>query len=1203
MSASTQLDQYIAAFRYRLKTLTLLQGLALLALVLLMVSAAAAWVTTQSAYAPATVAIARLLLVAALGATGFWCLYRPLKNLGQSLGHELEHRTPSYKGRIETYLEARAEHNPFSELLAEDALKASGGRAVSDTIPQKELALSASVGGLALAILLYLLLAGPGLFGFSLQNLLAGWAIADFTPPQSITVSPGDQSVRRGANLRVTSLMDGFSPDAATIHVRGSDGSWQDVSMAGANGGFEFTFFSMQEDMQYYVSTTGMRSPTYEVQVVDVPTIEHLALTYHYPDWTRREPATVDPGGDIDALPDTRIELSVTTSAPLQNGLLVLNSEDQALQADGLTATSDFTVMAEGEYYIATRVGSETVRLSDDYFIRITEDGKPELEFVKPGQDYNASSIEEVHTVLTARDDFGLESLTLHYSINGGETVQVDLNPELELELTAEHIFMLEDMRSPVRTPVSGTRVGALTIVTGTEEEEDSAAPEPELVPLKAGDLISYYAEATDRNNQVRTDMYFIQVQPYNRRWSQSQLSGGAGGGGQQGGPQDEISQRQRQIVVSTWNLIREQGENADDPNVPLNSSLLSDLQTTLAEQAQTLADRARARRLENDPQIEEFVASIDMAVQSMYPAADRLGEVALNDAIQPAQEALQHLLRAESIFTDMTVQQQQGNQGGGGGSQAQRDLAEMFELEMDIEKNQYETGSQAQSSQSQQQEAEDIMDQLDELARRQQQLTRNLASQNQLTDAQRWQQDMLRREAEELQERLDQLQRQQNSQQASNQQQQGQPGQAGQQGGQNGDPSQQQQGEQNPQVGQSELQRRLDSAIRAMTETSEAMRGNQSQQELQRSAEEAMRQLEGARDEVSRQQVANMEQNFSNMAGQAEDLLREQQRMQRQLQDAMRRAAQERESGDNPNSRGMDIADEWQLARDKQALAQQLQQLQQQMITSMQEYGERVPEATRELQRANTELNDNEIQQLLEDAALYIDSGYGLYIAGQESGVTGAMRELQERLARAEDMALGSSGPPSSDQDLALAQAQSLRNEMQRLARDGQQGQQNSEQAERQQAQEGPQQAQSGQGQQGGGQRGNQTAGSNGGWRQSGAGTQQGTINLPDNFFEQVDDLARTARGALPDMNLGREDLAAMYDLVRELEYTRVNRNDEILAQEFNEMLALIEQLEVGLKLAEPGKDNLVRTAIQDAIPEEYQDSVAEYYRRLSRD
>ena len=106
-----------------------------------------------------------------------------------------------------------------------------------------------------------------------------------------------------------------------------------------------------------------------------------------------------------------------------------------------------------------------------------------------------------------------------------------------------------------------------------------------------------------------------------------------------------------------------------------------------------------------------------------MGPAADRLGELDLEQAILPEQEALQHLLAAEAVFNDINVSMQ-ANRGGGGG-QAGRDLSEMFELEMDLEKNQYETGDNA-SPNPPEQEMQEAADELAELARRQEQLARN---------------------------------------------------------------------------------------------------------------------------------------------------------------------------------------------------------------------------------------------------------------------------------------------------------------------------------------------------------------------------------------------------------------------------------------------------------------------------------------------
>jgi len=75
----------------------------------------------------------------------------------------------------------------------------------------------------------------------------------------------------------------------------------------------------------------------------------------------------------------------------------------------------------------------------------------------------------------------------------------------------------------------------------------------------------------------------------------------------------------------------------------------------------------------------------------------------------------LQYLKRAESIFNDITISRNQ-SEGSGGGS-AGRDMAEMYELEMDLAKNQYESPDTAQSSNSQQSSADDTFDKLKDLA------------------------------------------------------------------------------------------------------------------------------------------------------------------------------------------------------------------------------------------------------------------------------------------------------------------------------------------------------------------------------------------------------------------------------------------------------------------------------------------------------
>ncbi len=49
---------------------------------------------------------------------------------------------------------------------------------------------------------------------------------------------------------------------------------------------------------------------------------------------------------------------------------------------------------------------------------------------------------------------------------------------------------------------------------------------------LKPGDFISYYAKARDASNESTSDIYFIEVKPFEMEYKQAQQQGGGGGGG-----------------------------------------------------------------------------------------------------------------------------------------------------------------------------------------------------------------------------------------------------------------------------------------------------------------------------------------------------------------------------------------------------------------------------------------------------------------------------------------------------------------------------------------------------------------------------------------------------------------------------------------------------------------------------------------------
>ncbi len=1208
MKATESIDRYLGLFRTRLQQLTLSRGLATIAVVALAITLVAVSIAIRSGFPGDLMLAARLILLGAIAGLSVAMIVLPNRRIDADGIAEIEGRLPAFGGRITTYAEMSDDDNPLRELLAEDAARIAEQHPPERGIPQKEINLAGGIAGAAFLALVLLGIAGPGNYGYGVRDLWLGWAFPGVVPPQSIQVSPGNDGIRAGGTVRVRAVAQGFSPTEAFVHARFGDDDWQRVSMARRDDGFEFTFFSVREPLDYYVSAASVRSETYQVAVVDLPNIDRLTNTYEFPEWTGREPETRDPGGDVRTVADTEVTVDITGSDALTPGVLVVDDEEIELDIDGVTGTASFTVSEDGQYYVAAIVGGERIRLTDDYFVSVLEDEAPEIEFAKPGRDWSASPIEEVTARISVQDDFRVESLAILYSVNGGEWKTVDLPSGMQ-SAESEHVFYLESLLDDEQPPV-------------------------DLVP---GDLVSYYAVAEDRENTARTDIFFVDVQPFDKRYSQSQMSGG----GQQGGgqPQNEISQRQREIIVSTWNLIREQQENKrdDDAYVPNNAALLSRLQATLRDQAQTLAERTRARMLTaSDEKIAEFVENLDLAAEAMVPASERLAEIDLEQAILPEQEALQHLLRAEAVFTDINVSMQANNRGGGGG-QAGRDLTDMFELEMDLEKNQYETGSRA-TPDAPQEQLDEIGDELEELARRQEQLANRLNRQQQPTPAERWQQDLLRREAEELRQRLERMQQAANNQSSSSQQQSGR-----QQGGQSsgssqsssssqssesgeGDPSQQQSASNDRQQREmDQLRRRLDSAVRAMNEADQAMRDGADPEALRRAANEAQRQLEGARDQAAAEQQRLMQAELDELGERANDAYETQADMEERLQAAIRNMLTSDEN-DNRLDSGLTFTEEMEMARAKRELQGELQSLAQDVNQAASELSGNSPEAADELERALSELREQEVDARLSIAASYIEQGEAVYVSGSESAVTESLRDFTQALRRASALAAGDQDGenPQRGRGLAetLADTQAVRRELQRLAEAG-------DAANRSDSRHDDRQDNRERSEQNGQQSDSDSPGSNQGEAQVNSGGDP-TMRSDRVSGWGRDDLQQSTGIVVPDLQVAREldrnidnlsdDVLNLFRQLREsgvpepaidelrrlaadVRASDFSGNEALLERESRAALTLVEQLELALARAAREQTTQVRATPAERVPDEHREPVANYFRRLGED
>lgn len=1174
MTALERVDSYLQRLRVRLRLFAASRGFAIAAVLALILTVALVEISARFQFAPGIVWPLRALLFAAVAGTVSFALAIPVLKLTKPRVTRIAERSmPALGERLLTVAEQRDPANAFTELVAEDVMRIAQDNPAASLGSARLTPVFAVAGAAALGVLVWLIAAGPGYWGYGASLLWTGSAHANQRPLYEVAVQPGNKTIRRKSDQAIKAQLIGFSARRVMLHARyGSSSKWQEAAMQPATQGndYQFLFPAISDEVEYYVQADGARSKRFRISVKDLPAVKRVRVQVRFPSGLGLQDVSEDPGGDIRAVEGSRATVSVLTDRPLEHGVLVLDKGQKVelAKADGDWLKTEIPITHDGSYYIAAIDEGETIRISGDYFIEAKKDEPPTVRIVRPGRDPRVSPIEEVPVAVEAADDFGVKSLDLHYSVNGG----------------AEQIARFKSQ--------------------GTKDEKGHTTLYLENFKLAPGDVISMYGTATDANKTARSDILFAQAEAFDYKFSQSQQAGGMGAGGQQ---DSNISERQKQIIAATFNELR--GESKSKSSLQEQAKFLADTEGKLGAQAQTLAERMGNRELSQaNPEFEKFSKLMVFASSEMTDAVKQLAPAKWTDALVPEQKALQSLLRAEAIFRDIQVAF--GQQGGmGGGSSAQ--LARMLDLELDTSKNQYETGqTQGDLASKQQKAIDDAFERLQTLARRQQELAQQ--GNQQEPAEQRWQEEQLRREAEELRRQMEELAKNSQGEGEGSQQSDSASARQSSQSGRQGTASAAQRGQRNEQNRQ--MTEAMRQASDALAQAEDEMRkavstgDNAAQHRAAGQLAQAQRQLSSA----LHRSAGN---SLSDLSGQADSIASAQHDLADRIKQMYGRHAGTHgtdelssilgsESGEMPEMNDPDNPRfgygyrrrNWQqemrplhrpsegeeaLARDKEQLAQRLEQLQRGMQQEEQNLQGSAPDASNKLQKALSDAEQKELALRMQKNAQWIREGYGDRNLDMEDNVTAGVEQLSHDLRGAQQMLeSGGQGGLSGQSEKtaeALAQVRQLREQLERAQQDRQ-------------------------GQQSG------TGGQAGGRPQSGGQQDGRTGSLLGGSGGQVDrrNLQQTI-GQLSALRgqISGEDRALGNYLGGTLGYLRdLNADPQVLQATISQdAVASLERLEAELsrRLGEqqgPG----ARSGAAELPAEKYRDAVADYFRKLSQ-
>ena len=1200
--ARGRIEDVVRAVRMRWRTRQILRGLTWIGAVTGAVLFLSAYGLESARFSAGAVLGYRVLVWGTLAACVFFFLVRPLMRrvTDRQVALYLEEHEPTLEHAVASALDGRESSDFSPELvdkLVETALERARTVEYGRRVEQTALYRFAGALSAVAVVVVGLVLLGPASLKYGVAALLVPTKEAASVNPYSVAVQPGDVTIARGSDQTITALLSGFEAADVSVFTRdGADQNFQRLSMIPSiDSGFEVMLLGVSDRTEYFVEATGVRSPTFTIDVADLPYVDRLQLTYYFPRYTGLEPRTIEDGGDVAALPGTTVEVRVQPTMVTPGGMLTLEDGPTAeleLQEDG-TLLGRFEVTEDGFYSIElARDNGDLVPASPEYAIDLLTDQEPSIQFSKPGRDQPASPIEEVYLEMRADDDYGVGDIRLVYSVNGGpsDTVPVFQAAGAPLpEVSTGHTLFLEEWE------------------------------------LEAGDLVAYYAMARDnrgRNSDrvVTSDIYFINVRPFDIAFRQGEQQGGGGQGGGQQQPETALSELQRQVIAATFNLIR-QKDSYSDSEFSENVTSVALAQGRLREQVGTLLERMMNRGLtESDAGFRDVSAILPKAVEAMTAAKEDLDGEELQDALPDEQTALRYLQQAEETYERYVTQQEQQGGGGGGGSQAAaEDLADLFELELDKLKNQYETVRRGQQQQADNQ-VDEVIEELNELARRQQQ------------------------EAERQQRRAQQSQ----------------------QGGGGGSSAQSQRelADQTEELAR-QLQRlareqddaQMEQTARELQQAAEAMRqsATQSGNAGASEASSALRRLEDARRELEEARSNRARRDAEEAIERVEELQNQQRQVQRDVRELPADAAERRAATEQLE----DLRDR------KNQMTEAVRQLEEELDEAASGSRADNPEAARQLQEAATGIRESNLKEKLQYSRGTIEQWDPESAVTLELNIEADLQALKDQLQRAAESSSENTTNPLEEaldetRDLVRSlEAMGRRLEGSQQGQEGQQGQQSGQQGQEgqqgeqsgQQGEQGGQQGQEGQegqqggeqgqegqqgGQQGQGQEGQQGGQQGGQGQQAQQGGQQGGGGGPDGSprsaqsgqtfgggptrgnpqplsaeeirqltseFGQRMDQAQGLNERLQEAGRPAQELQDVLQAMARLEREGTYANPAQVADLQQEILNALKRLEFGLRREVDGEsDRRATLSGSEEVPDGYRDLVEEYYRALAR-
>ncbi len=820
----------------------------------------------------------------------------------RKLAARIEARFPELDGRLLTAVElpvAWPEKAGFLEQRVLEETVAHARRANwGSVLPDSWLRLARSAHWVALVLFLITL---SGVRMPSGRSVLARLMGAE------VTVTPGDTSLERGSTLVVLARFRGPLPADVSLVTSGIGAGRIPLVKSLADPLFGGAVTDVSSNCSYHIEYGGQRTREFHVSVFEYPRLERADAEVTYPDYTGLPAKRIENTRRVSAVEGSHLALALKLNKPVASARLVpADRKGQplaltVLPGQAAAALKSLAVDSSRTYDLQLLdAEGRTNKVTAQFVFEALKNRPPELRLASPRGDLRPSPLQEISFEGTVWDDFGVQAFGLAYSVPGGETRSIQIGSAVpgQEKRSFKYLLALEDLGLQPDQLVSwfawADDIGPDGQVRRTAGDMFFAEIRPfDEVFREAQGMEGQSEQSGEQSGQNQTaKLAELEKQIISATWKLRREHGGpletnaAPVDRAPALPRRESSvrppgSRRTALAVSLPEKVfvraptffgqvssasdqgqQNPGRAAGRRALPeathtyeQDAGVVRDSQEQALDQTQSAAQRSQDPRTSAlwqaaQRQMQEALARL--AAASNSPAT-------LSDALAAEQAAYQALLRLQEHEYQVARSRSRNQRGGSQNQQMQRQLEEM---DLTQSENRYETQRQAQAPQTaQRREQLQVMNRLQELARRQQDLNDRLKElQAALQEA--------RTEAEraELQRRLKRLEEE----------------------------------EQQMLADVDELRQRMDRPENQSQMAEERRQLDQTREDVQRAAQaasqgaasqalaagtRAQRQLQDMRDQMRKENSSQFADDLREMRGEARELSRQQDEIVRNLQ------------------------------------------------------------------------------------------------------------------------------------------------------------------------------------------------------------------------------------------------------------------------------------------------------------------------------